>query len=75
MADGATVQIDAPAVALNGVDVTFRLAGGGPYRAVVNATLDVAHGEFVAIVGPYRLRQINAAQYRRRSGGAVGGPR
>ena len=40
------------AVALNGVDVAFRLAGGGTYRAVANATLNVADGEFVSIVGP-----------------------
>ena len=37
---------------LSGVDVTFRLAGGGSYRAVNGATLTVADGEFVAIVGP-----------------------
>lgn len=42
----------APAVALNGVDVAFRLADGGVYRAVEAATLNVADGEFVAIVGP-----------------------
>lgn len=40
------------AVALNGVDVAFRLADGGVYRAVASATLTVADGEFVAIVGP-----------------------
>ncbi|MCX7314203.1 MAG: ABC transporter ATP-binding protein [Alphaproteobacteria bacterium] len=40
------------AVALAGVDITFRLAGGGTYAAVQNASLDVADGEFVAIVGP-----------------------
>ena len=42
----------APAIALNGVDVAFRLADGGVYRAVTSATLTVADGEFVAIVGP-----------------------
>lgn len=40
------------AVALNEVDVAFRLAQGGTYRAVERATLNVADGEFVAIVGP-----------------------
>ena len=40
------------AVSLSNVDVAFRLAGGGVYRAVEHATLDVADGEFVAIVGP-----------------------
>ncbi len=40
------------AIALNGVDVAFRLADGGVYRAVQSATLEVADGEFVAIVGP-----------------------
>src|SRR3989338_2993774 len=38
--------------ALTGVDVAFRLAGGGAYTAVERATLNVADGEFVAIVGP-----------------------
>jgi NitT/TauT family transport system ATP-binding protein len=41
-----------PAVALGGVDVAFRLADGGFYRAVASATLNVDDGEFVAIVGP-----------------------
>jgi sulfonate transport system ATP-binding protein len=45
-------RISTNAVALTDVDVTFRLAGGGSYRAVTGATLTVADGEFVAIVGP-----------------------
>jgi NitT/TauT family transport system ATP-binding protein len=40
------------AVALQNVDIVFRLAGGGTYRAVSEASLSVADGEFVAIVGP-----------------------
>ena len=40
------------AVALDDVTVAFRLADGGSYQAVERATLDVAGGEFVAIVGP-----------------------
>ena len=53
-----TAAADAPArandaaIALNGVDVAFRLADGGVYSAVQSATLKVADGEFVAIVGP-----------------------
>ncbi len=42
----------AAAVALGDVSVSFRLAGGGIYTAVDRATLNVADGEFVAIVGP-----------------------
>jgi NitT/TauT family transport system ATP-binding protein len=42
----------ASAVSLKDVDVTFRLADGGAYTAVQRASLDVADGEFVAIVGP-----------------------
>jgi NitT/TauT family transport system ATP-binding protein len=42
----------ASAVSLKDVDVTFRLADGGVYTAVQRASLDVADGEFVAIVGP-----------------------
>jgi len=40
------------AINLREVDVAFRLAGGGVYRAVSSATLSVADGEFVSIVGP-----------------------
>jgi NitT/TauT family transport system ATP-binding protein len=42
----------AAAIGLSNVDVAFRLADGGRYRAVERATLNVADGEFVAIVGP-----------------------
>jgi len=40
------------AVALHDVVVAFRLTRGGTFTAVERATLDVADGEFVAIVGP-----------------------
>jgi NitT/TauT family transport system ATP-binding protein len=40
------------AVSLDDVVVAFRLADGGVYTAVERATLHVADGEFVAIVGP-----------------------
>src|SRR2546430_3698084 len=40
------------AVSLSNVSVAFRLADGGTYTAVERATLEVADGEFVAIVGP-----------------------
>ena len=40
------------AVMLDDVVVAFRLSGGGFYTAVERATLHVADGEFVAIVGP-----------------------
>ena len=39
-------------VALAGVTVAFRLAGAAVYTAVQNASLAVADGEFVSIVGP-----------------------
>ncbi len=42
----------APAVALHDVTITFRLGKGVTYTAVSDATLSVANGEFVAIVGP-----------------------
>src|SRR5436305_10058448 len=42
----------AAAVSLSDVSVTFRLADGGTYTAVERAKLEVADGEFVAIVGP-----------------------
>jgi NitT/TauT family transport system ATP-binding protein len=48
----AEARTRATAVSLTGVDITFRLAGGGSYTAVQRASLEVADGEFVAIVGP-----------------------
>ena len=42
----------AAAVSLAGVTVAFRLADGGLYTAVEGASLNVAPGEFVSIVGP-----------------------
>jgi len=48
----ATQDTTAPAVALRDVSIAFRLAGGGAYTAVGGATLRVADGEFVSIVGP-----------------------
>src|SRR6058998_3781280 len=44
--------VPTPAISLQDVDVSFRLADGGTYTAVERASLDVADGEFVAIVGP-----------------------
>jgi NitT/TauT family transport system ATP-binding protein len=49
---GAGVVRVSAAVALENVDIAFRLADGGTYRAVSSASLTVADGEFVAIVGP-----------------------
>jgi len=52
-ANGARAQPNAAAaVALADVSINFRLAGGGSYSAVERASLHVADGEFVAIVGP-----------------------
>ena len=42
----------APAVLLSDVSIAFRIGGGGVYKAVERASLSVADGEFVAIVGP-----------------------
>jgi len=54
MAESAPVQpsTHAAAVALQQVSVAFRLPDGGLYTAVEQATLNVADGEFVSIVGP-----------------------
>ena len=43
---------DVPAVSLSDVTVAFRLADGRNYTAVESASLNVAAGEFVSIVGP-----------------------
>ena len=45
-------QAGGNAVALTDVTIAFRLAGGGAYEAVQRASMNVADGEFVAIVGP-----------------------
>ena len=59
MSEGATEAMAArprpsstTAVALADVNIAFRLADGGSYAAVERASLNVADGEFVAIVGP-----------------------
>jgi NitT/TauT family transport system ATP-binding protein len=51
-ADTTSPHASHMAVALDSVVVAFRLARGGAYTAVEHATLRVADGEFVAIVGP-----------------------
>ena len=73
MAEAAAGQAEAQrrrrsaaAVALDDVTIAFRLADGGTYTAVQRASLDVADGEFVAIVGPTGCGKIDAAQCRRR---------
>jgi NitT/TauT family transport system ATP-binding protein len=48
----AQLALRAPAVGLADVSVTFRLAERTTYTAVERASLAVADGEFVAIVGP-----------------------
>jgi NitT/TauT family transport system ATP-binding protein len=50
-ANGETTARGA-AVTLADATIAFRLAGGGSYEAVERASLSVADGEFVAIVGP-----------------------
>jgi NitT/TauT family transport system ATP-binding protein len=55
MGEGAAASPQAhaaQAVALNEVVVAFRVARRQPFTAVERATLNVADGEFVAIVGP-----------------------
>jgi NitT/TauT family transport system ATP-binding protein len=45
-------RLRAPAVGLAGVTVSFRIDERTTYTAVEGASLDIADGEFVAIVGP-----------------------
>ena len=48
----AEAELPAPAVALRDVTITFRMGPKVTYTAVEAASLSVADGEFVAIVGP-----------------------
>jgi NitT/TauT family transport system ATP-binding protein len=49
---GAEAQAASPAASLAGIDITFNLKDGGRYQVVSQINLDVAPGEFVAVVGP-----------------------
>src|ERR1700694_5441664 len=46
------MSTEVPALALEGVSVTFLSQDGGGYTAIKDATLVVAPGEFVSVVGP-----------------------
>ena len=48
-------------------NVTKRYPDGA--LAVDKINLDIADGEFVILVGPVRLRQVDDAQHDRRPGG------
>ena len=57
MAASTTIEVGpqlgaGPAVSLRDVTIAFRLGEGGTYTAVEKASLSVADGEFVTIVGP-----------------------
>ncbi len=52
----------APAVMLDGVSIRYGGNGAPVYEAVAPVSLRVAENEFVAIVGPDRLRQVHPAQ-------------
>jgi NitT/TauT family transport system ATP-binding protein len=52
LADGKARAAGAAAVALTDATIAFRLADGTTYEAVRSASLNVADGEFVSIVGP-----------------------
>ena len=45
----------------------YRSAGDVELEAISGADLRVAPGEFVALIGPFRLRQDNATEDYRRS--------
>jgi NitT/TauT family transport system ATP-binding protein len=51
-AKSAQARGDGAAVALDAVTINFRFADGSSYTAVEEASLQVADGEFVSIVGP-----------------------
>ena len=43
---------EAPAIQLDGVSISYQLAGGGRYDAVAPVDVTVADGAFVSVVGP-----------------------
>src|SRR6185436_4730152 len=47
-----TMQSVAPALALEGITVTFVAEGSARYTAIRDASLSVRPGEFVSVVGP-----------------------
>lgn len=51
-ATNSAAGVRGPAVALDDVSISFRMAGEHVYTAVERASLSVADGEFVSIVGP-----------------------
>jgi NitT/TauT family transport system ATP-binding protein len=63
--------VSAAALALEGVRVTFVSQDGTRYTAIHDTTLRVAPGEFVSVVGPDRLRQVDAPQRRGRLAAAL----
>ena len=58
----AGAKRSAPAVALRDVTITFRFGAGVTYTAVREATLSVADGEFIAIVGPTGCGDVARAE-------------
>jgi NitT/TauT family transport system ATP-binding protein len=50
--DGGTGPRTNQAIALDGIECTFRSAAGAPFTALRQLSLQVADGEFVAVVGP-----------------------
>ena len=62
----------APAVALTGLSIGFALKEGGRYTAVEAIDLAVAAGRVRRHRRPDGLREVDAAQRRRRAAAAVG---
>ena len=63
----ATKSGDEGAIRIADVGVTYGIGGDEPVTALENIDLDIPAGSFVSLVGPVRLRQVHAAQGRRRS--------
>jgi NitT/TauT family transport system ATP-binding protein len=52
MLGSSAAACEAPAIALDNVTIGFPMAGGDTFIAVEDVSLNVAGGEFIAIVGP-----------------------
>ena len=60
-------------IRVDNVAKLFRTPGEGTIGALQDISVDIGHSEFVTVVGPERLRQVDSAQTHRGIFRAIGG--